>query len=131
MLSNENLNPPMIHSNFVIMFFEESGLDEVRSCVSELEYDDDVVDTTIRFTMDDILDVRFSRTKSTPCRFCDCGDTRFFILLLTKKFAKESNSNRYVSIVNWCGCLTYDASYTFRDFPTSQSAYEYLNEKMR
>lgn len=101
----------------------EEKLDGIRSCVNSIEGTD--CTTTIYFTMDDVEDICYWTVKNESCGYCCYGDTRFFILRLTEN---HSEANRYVSVVNFCGCLTYDPSYHIRDFPTYDLALESFQE---
>lgn len=117
----------------------ESKMGEIKSCVNSIGGPD--CNATIRFTMDDVEDIIYQRNKNISCGYCGYGDTRLFVIFLKEKSDEESdeksdeessnysNSHRYISIVNWCGCLTYDPGYTIRDFPDFDAAYDFLRER--
>ena len=114
------------------MKFLERKIDEIRSCINSMERREEECDTTIFFTMDDVEDMCFSLANDQQCSYCEYNHTRLFILRLTERFVNESNSNRYVSIVNWSDCPLYDISYSsFRDFPNFDMAFEDLSEEIR
>lgn len=88
-----------------------NNIDGAESCF----YSDDFY-CTIVFTKEDIDHVWCRHVYNEPCGYCDAGQTNLVGLTLV--------DGRFVTIINWCGCMTYEPSYTVRDFSTLEEMKE-------
>lgn len=73
-----------------------------------IDYEIIDIDCTIIFQKEDIFKIWNYKTLSEPCGHCGYGETYLIGLTL--------NNSTLITITNWCGCATYDPSYTVRDF---------------
>lgn len=81
------------------------------------EYDNDFVhyyeyESTIDFKMEEIDFSTFklhNELDKKLCKHCGHGGNRLALF-------KLNTVNIWIVVVNWCGCLTYNPSYSIRDF---------------
>lgn len=66
----------------------------------------------------DLSTLEYDKYKS-PCSYCGYGNAIMVMF-------KDMQSNEWIVIRNWCGCLSYGPSYTCKSFDSKQAAHEYF-----
>jgi hypothetical protein len=71
------------------------------------------------FSLEEVIFSDKMTTLPSPCPHCGCGENNFVMFGLQK-------SDSWIVITNWCGCLTYGPSWTFREFREKSYATDYF-----
>lgn len=88
--------------------------DKAKNIVERFLLDDAYTCSYIKpFELTDVYDLRYAKI-SDNCSYCGYGKSIYVLFKINNSFY----DNKYCVIKNWCGCLTYDPSYTFKTFET-------------
>jgi uncharacterized protein (UPF0297 family) len=84
-------------------------------CDDEVNYDYPLKSDEIEEIILDIYDI------SDECPHCGHGETNLLLLKLV-------DDKGYATINNWCGCLTYEPSYTIKHHITLEKAKNHISK---
>lgn len=100
----------MEDQNIKDFFFNKKGLKVIKRFLVDCSNGYDTsYNSFVPFSIDYVSDISYKKVKSA-CHGCGYGSSIYVLF----KVNQDDYQDKWCIIKNWCGCQTYDPTYTFK-----------------